>query len=274
VAGIVYTDPGLMSRQIDLWDRPPNAPPVLVFSGIYSQILGVSNTTQSPVAPALGQNTAWPRLPGPQISQITHQIVIRYLPGLKSRMYIVYTDPDNGPRVFDIDRIVDPDEHKVELRILAFERADGADPFDAFLISTMDILERDTSAGDKLGMSSPAFNTVASGIACRVGMGKVAPKGKEERAKSKLAMAYREVYLRPWFSDPSPDGSFFPYTVVSGVTYNTKPLTHDHFLQIPSASSVNANNEPVPGELYDIDEINNPGLAHHHLEVSCQVILA
>jgi hypothetical protein len=189
-------------------------------------------------------------------------------------MYIVYTDPDNGPRVFDIDRIVDPDEHKVELRILAFERADGADPFDAFLISTMDILESDTSSpGDKRGISSPALNTLASGIPCRVAMGKVNTKGKEERAKAKLAMAYREVYLRPWFADPSPDGSFFPYTVVSGITYNTQPLTHNHFLKIPSESSVNLNNQPVPGELYDIDEINNPGLAHHHLEVSCQVII-
>src|SRR4051812_34943007 len=113
MAGILYTDPGQMSRQIDIWDRPPNSAPALLFSGIYAQILGVSNTTQSPVSPSLGQNTAWPRLPGPQISQITHQIVIRYLPGMKSRMYIVYADPDNGPRIFDIDRIVDPDEHKV-----------------------------------------------------------------------------------------------------------------------------------------------------------------
>jgi hypothetical protein len=273
LAGTVYTDPGLMSRQIDLWDRPPNAAPALIFSGIYAQILGVSNTTQSPVAPALGQNTAWPRLPGPQISQITHQIVIRYLPGLKSRMYIVYTDPDNGPRVFDIDRIVDPDEHKVELRILAFERADGMDPFDAFLISTLDILQRENAPGDKRGISSPTLTPVASALPCRVAMGKVASKGKEERAKAKLALAYREVYLRPWFADSSPDGSFFPYTVVSGITYNTQPLTHNHFFLIPSASSVNVNNEPVPGELYDIDEINNPGLAHHHLEVSCQVIL-
>lgn len=270
---VTYTDPGQMNRQIDIWDRPPNAAPSLLFSGIYAQILGVSNTTQSPVSPSLGQNTAWPRLPGPQISQITHQIVVRYLPGLKSRMYIVYSDPDNGARIFDIDRIVDPDEHKVELRILAFERADGQDPFDAFLISTADVLQRDIAAIDKRGMSDPTFSTLASGIACRVGMGKVAPKGKEERAKSKLAMAYREVYMRPWFADPSPDGSFFPRTVVSGTSYNTQPLTHDHFLLIPSASTLNANNEPVPGELYDITEINNPGLAHHHLEISCQVIL-
>lgn len=270
---MVYTDPGAMDRQIDIWDRPPNSMPVLFASGVYAQILGVSNTTVSPAAPALGQNTVWPRLDGQQISVITHQIVIRYMAGLKSRMYLIYNDPDNGPRKFEIDRIVDPDEHKVQLNILAFERADGIDPFDALLTSTLDILERDTSAGDKRGISDPTFNTVATGIPCRVAMTKVTARGKEERAKSKLAVAYRDIYIRPWFADLSPDGSFIPYTVVSGVTYNTQPLTHNHFFLVPSSTAVNSNNEPIPGELYDITEIDNPGLQHHHLEVCCHVVI-
>ena len=270
---VIYTDPGAMDRQVDIWDRPPNAMPVLFAAGVFAQILGVSNTTQSAASPALGQNTTWPRLDGQQISTITHQIAMRYLPGMKSRMFLIYNDPDNGVRKFEIDRIVDPDERKVQLNILAFERADGVDPFDALLTSTLDILERDTSAGDKRGISDPTFNTLATGVACRVAMGKVAAKGVEDRAKAKLTVAQREVYIRPWYADPSPDGSAFPYTVVSGVTYNTQPLTHNHFFLIPSSTSVNSSGQPVPGELYDIIEINNPGLQHHHLEVSCQVVI-
>lgn len=271
--GTAYTDPGAMSRQIDIWDRPPGAAPVLVAAGVYAQLTGVDNTTQSPSAPALGQNTAWPRLMGQQVSLMTVQIVIRYIAGLKSRMFAIYNDPDNGPMILDFDRVVDPDFHKVELHILAFVRADGVDPFDALLTSTLDVLQRDTSNGDKHGFSDPTFTKVATGIPCRVAMGKVAPKGREERAKAKLAIAYREVYIRPWFLDPAPDGSFIPFTVISGVTYNTQPLTHNHAFLIPSSTAVNSNNEPVPGEIYDITDIDNPGLEHHHLEVSCQVIL-
>lgn len=261
-----------MNRQIDIWDRPPNSLPVIFASGIYAQITGVSSTTQSPNSPALNQQIAWPRLVGSDISVITHSVVIRYMPGLKSRMYVVYNDPDAGPRRFDIDRIVDPDEQKVQLNLLVFERADGADPFDALLTSTADVLTRDSSAADKRGISSPSFTTIATAIACRVGVGKAAPRGKEERSKTTIAIAYRVVYMRPWFLDPSPDGSYVPYAVVGGITYNTMPLTHNHWLLIPSSTAVNSNNEPVPGEEYDIQEIDNPGLAHHHIEVACEIV--
>jgi hypothetical protein len=50
-------------------------------------------------------------------------------------------------------------------------------------------------------------------------------------------------------------------------------LTHDHWLLIPSSTAVNSNGEPIPGEYYDIEEIDNPGLAHHHLEVMCELVL-
>ena len=270
---ILYTNPGLMDRQIDLWDRPPNALPVLVAAGLYAQITGVSSNTPSSVAAALGQNAVWPRTQGQDVSMITHAIVMRYQAGMKSRMFFIYNDPDNGMRRFDIDRIVDPDEHKVQLNILAVERCDGLDPFDALLTSTADVLLRNVSAGDKRGISDPAFTTIATGISCRVAANKVAPKGKEDRAKYKLALAYREVYLRPWFLDPSPDGSYVPYTVAGGITYNTQPLLHTHWLLIPSSTALNSNGESIPGEYYDIEEIDNPGLAHHHLEVMCELVL-
>lgn len=273
MATIKYVDPGSMDKTIDIWDRPPNSLPVLFASGIAAQLLPVASTTQSTAAPALGQATSWPRLPGPQIALVTMSIIIRYLAGVKSRMYAIYNHPDNGPMVFDFDRVYDPDFHQQQLNIVAFQRADGVDDFDAFLISTMDILQRDTAAGDKRGIAPPDFSAIATGIKCRVAMGKVTPKGTEQRAKSKLALAYREVYMRPWFADPSPDGSFFPFATVGGTTYNTEPLTHDHFLLIPSSTALNANNQPVPGELYDITDIDNPGLQHHHLEVACQVIV-
>ena len=40
-------------------------------------------------------------------------------------MFVVYHDPDNGDRTFSIDQIIDPDELKVELRLLCIERNDG-----------------------------------------------------------------------------------------------------------------------------------------------------
>ncbi len=270
---MAYIDPGLMDRQIDIWDRPLNSLPVLFATGVFARITGVSSNTSSAVSASLGQNIVWPRTQGQDVSLVTHKVVIRYMPGLKNRMYLVYNDPDNGIRRFDIDRIVDTDEKKFELEILALERCDGADPFDALLTSTADVMTRNTSPGDKRGISDPAFTTVATGIRCRVAANKIAPKGKEDRAKMKLSIAYREVFLRPWFLDPSPDGSYIPYTVVGGITYNTQPLTHNHWLLIPSSTSVNVNGDAIPGEQYDITEIDNPGLMHHHLEVACELVL-
>ena len=117
---ILYTDPGLMDRQIDIWDQPsePNpdgskADPVLFASLVYAYITGVDSTTEAV------------RLKEQVLSKITHKVIIRYMPGIKSRMFLLYNDPDNGVRRFNIDRSLDPDEHKVELRILAIERNDG-----------------------------------------------------------------------------------------------------------------------------------------------------
>lgn len=261
-----------MTELIDLWDQPPNSLPVLVAQNLHAQKTEVANTTQSPVSSVLGQNIAWPRLVGQDVALVTCVFVIQYIPGVRSRMFILHHHPDDGLVRYDIDRPVDEDGTRTQLKILTFKRADGADPFDAQLTSTLDVLIRDTSVGDERGISDPTFTTLATGVRCRVAMGKGVEKGKERVSKDKVTIAYREVFLRPWFLDPSPDGSYVPYTVVNAVTYNTKPLTHNHWLLVPSSTSLNSNNEPIPGEEFDIQEVNNPGFAHHHLEVSCILV--
>jgi head-tail adaptor len=270
-----YAPLGEMDRQVDIWDQPgPQALPVLVAAGVWAKIATVATTTLSPASEELGQTNVWPRILGQDVSQNPHMVTIRYMPGLLSRMFLIYNDPDNGARRFDIDRIVDPDEHKFELRILAIERKDGAmDPFDALLTTTADILTRDTTGDDPRGMASPSFTTIASGIACRLAEGRGTPRGKKERAKDKLAFMFHEVFMRPWFLDASPDGSYIPYWVNGGKTYNTQPLTQDHWLLIPSASAINTNNQAAPGAMYDITDIDNPGAANHHIEVWCQVLV-
>ena len=123
---IVYTDPGLMDRQIDIWDQPDvsqdgsNPDPVIFAQGVYAYITSLWATTQ---AKKLQQQV---------LSEITHKIIIRYMAGLRSRMFLLYNDPDSTddsgnlvPRRFEIDRIFDPDEHKVELWVLAIERNEG-----------------------------------------------------------------------------------------------------------------------------------------------------
>jgi hypothetical protein len=268
-----YAALGAMDRQVDIWDQPPNLLPVLIAAGVWAEIVTVANTSPSPPSTDLGQNAIWPRLQGQDAPLIAHSITIGYMPGLLTRMFFVYNDPDNGARRFDVDHIVDIDEHKMQLKILAIERKDGKDVFDALLNTTADIITRDTSAGDSRGMSNPAYTTLATGVLCRATEGKGVPKGKELLSRSKLALAYREVFMRPFFFDASPDGSYIPYWVHNGTTYNTSPLTHEHWLLIPSTTVLNANNQATPGEYLDIFDIDNPGEANHHLEVWCRVIL-
>lgn len=270
---MIYTDPGMMDRQIDIWDQPVNASPFLFLADVHAQIVGVESTSESPISAQLGQAAAWPRIQGQDLPHITHKVNIPYVAGLRSRMFIVYNDPDNGERRFDIDRIVDPDEHKHELRILAIERNDGNDPFDGMLTTTADVLARTAGFGDSYGLSDPSFSTLDTGVACRVQMGSGVQRGKEDRAKSKVTISYAEVFMRPWFEDKSPDGSFVPYAVFNGTTYNTRPLSHEHWLRIPSSTALNSNNEAVPGDLYDITDIDNPGFANHHIEVWCELVI-
>ncbi len=118
---IAYTPIGGFTKQIDFWDQPtdPNTDgskpdPVVFVTGVYAQIEGLWATTQ---AVKLGQQV---------VTEVTHRVTIRYMPGLRSRMFILYNDPDTpNPRRFDIDKIIDPDEKKVELRLNCIERNDG-----------------------------------------------------------------------------------------------------------------------------------------------------
>jgi hypothetical protein len=149
----------------------------------------------------------------------------------------------------------------------------SGDPFDQTLISTADVLLRDASGGDAYGLPDTTFIAQMTSVPCLVISGSAAGKQKEMREKSKETVTYREVQMRPWFLDPSPDGSYVPYAVVGGTTYNTQPLTHNHWLRVPSQAVLNANGQPTPGDMYDIIDVQNPGMANHHLEVWCQVVL-
>jgi hypothetical protein len=144
---MAYVDPGLMTEIIDIWDQPPNSGPVVFMEGIHAQKTEIANTTQSPVSAALGQNIAWPRLVGQDVSLVTTVFVIQYVPGVKSRMFVLHHHPDDGMVRYDLDRPVDIDGQRHQLNLLTFKRADGADPFDAQLTSTLDILARDTAGG-------------------------------------------------------------------------------------------------------------------------------
>lgn len=109
-----------MRLQIDIWDQPTtpsgdgtSQPASRIVNGVYAKIESLWATTQA-------------RMQRQQaVTQTTHRITIRYTSGLRTTNYIIYNDPDNGPRRFDIDSINDPDEMKVELQILAIERNDG-----------------------------------------------------------------------------------------------------------------------------------------------------
>jgi hypothetical protein len=133
------------------------------------------------------------------------------------------------------------------------------DPFDSLLNQTASVMVRDVSGADGYGQANPAFTTVATGVPCRISTAAV-PSDKEFLAKFKMDIAYKKVLLRPWFLDPAPDGSYVPNHVVGATTYNTEPLTHDHWFQID-------------GQNFDIFELHNPGGMNHHLEAWCRLIL-
>jgi hypothetical protein len=134
-----------------------------------------------------------------------------------------------------------------------------ADPFDQQLQYVASVLVRDLSGtGDAYGKNSPTFSTIATGVKCAVIFQSV-PADREFLAKSKEGIAFRKVLLRPWYVDASPDGSWVPQHVYNGTTYNTKPLSHAHWLLINS-------------ENYDIYEVRNPGWQNHHFEALCRLI--
>jgi len=113
------------------------------------------------------------------------------------------------------------------------------DPFDLLLIDTAQVMTRTASSAGGYG-GTQSFTPVGAPVKCRVSTG-AAGVGKEFRAKSKEDIYFRRVFMRPW-CDPS-----------------SKPLTHDHWLQID-------------GVMYDIFDILNPGGMNHHLEVWCRIL--
>jgi len=117
---LLYTPIGSMNRLIDFMDPASGRnsdgtfpTPVAFATGVPAAIEGLWSTSQ--VTRATQQ----------VVATVTHRITIRYMPGLRTRMFVVYHDPDNGDRTFSIDQIIDPDELKVELRLLCIERNDG-----------------------------------------------------------------------------------------------------------------------------------------------------
>ena len=118
---IKYTNPGEFLKQIDFYDPgipgqnlDPNdgseLPPQLVAQGVNCKL------------EALWSNTEARRLGQQVVSEITHRITLRYQAGIFSRMFVIYHDIDNGDRKFTIEMVSDPDEMKVELRMLCIER--------------------------------------------------------------------------------------------------------------------------------------------------------
>ncbi len=118
------------------------------------------------------------------------------------------------------------------------------DPFDLLLNQLANVLVRTSSSAGGYG-GTATFTAVATGVPCRVATDNV-PTDVEFLAKSKEGIAYKKVFMRPWFDS---DGN---------------PLSHDHWLQI----DVNGNTD-----MYDIFQIHDPGGVGHHLEVECRLIL-
>ena len=137
-----------------------------------------------------------------------------------------------------------------------------SDPFDLLLKHSADILVRNASGEDKRGMADPTFTSVFTGWPCRDTTGKSIKRGREWFAQSKKAIIYHEVFMRPWYVDQSPDGSFQPNYVFGATTYNTQPLLHEHWLALNGEKH----------DIWEIDKVWNQDGSMHHLEVWTQVV--
>lgn len=120
MAQILYTPVGDMVSQVRFMDPGTGLntdgsqpTPTIFATGVYAKIEGIWSTTRAS------------QLPQQIVTQVTHRITVRYMPGLRTRMFIEFDDVDAGTRTFTIEQIIDPDEKKVELRMLCMERNDG-----------------------------------------------------------------------------------------------------------------------------------------------------
>lgn len=133
------------------------------------------------------------------------------------------------------------------------------DPFDAMLISSATVLVRDIAdTADAYGTSDPTFSNATPGSGsgfggttlnsvnpapCRVALGK--GKVKEFKSDKKVAVNYREVFMRPWYDSTG------------------KLIGPHHWLQISGVDGTSI--------LYQIIQVDNPSGLNHHLEVWCEI---
>ena len=124
------------------------------------------------------------------------------------------------------------------------------DPFDALIVSSATVLVRDASdSADAYGTSSPSFSNATPGtnyvnpLACRVSLGK--GRAKEFKDIKKVAINYREIFIRPWYDS------------------NGNPISPHHWLQITGVDGTNT--------LYQIFQVDNPGGMGHHFELWCYI---
>jgi hypothetical protein len=122
------------------------------------------------------------------------------------------------------------------------------DPFDAQLTGLASVLSRDAgNNADAYGVSDPTFQTLATGVPCRISLGK--GRAREWKTGKKIAVNYKCVFMRPWYNPAD----------------NT-PLGPHHWLLVTSKDY------PAP-QKYQIFQIDDPGLTGHHLEVWCELYL-
>ena len=110
---------GEMKELIDFYDQLPDPdaagakqPDQLIASNVWAKIEDLWSTSQP-------QN-----LNQQVLTEISHRNHINRLPGLLTRMYIIWHSIDGDKRL-DISTIGDPDGNHAYQRILAIERNDG-----------------------------------------------------------------------------------------------------------------------------------------------------
>jgi SPP1 family predicted phage head-tail adaptor len=79
-------------------------------------------------SPSVFESNVWAKVTGLQgrelhaaqqiVAEVTHDVLIRYLPGVRSNMYVQF-----GSRTFQIEAVVNADELNSELHLLCIERS-------------------------------------------------------------------------------------------------------------------------------------------------------
>lgn len=124
MAQITYTDPGQFVHRIDILDpggAPRNADgsdpdPVPFATYVPAALEHLSYTS--------GREN---KLPQQVLPEVAHRVIMWFLPGVLSRMQLIFypMGDTTAGRSFTIMRVVDPDEHRVQLHLICSERDDG-----------------------------------------------------------------------------------------------------------------------------------------------------